>query len=189
MTAAKDIATQTGALCVGAAAFIIGDPSGGTLVATPLTALAAIGVTLKSGCADKAAAKAEKAVLEALARGPEYDAATLEAARALLAELPHAAQIDPKGIAIAIHGQDFEITATREILRALGLTEADGALHALMTQITLAGLAATKRDEAFRAALTLELVIETARKQGYEIALAEDTNRQVRRVLAHRGSN
>ena len=64
---AKDIAIQTSQLCVGAVALSLGDPSGGTALALPAAALAAIGFTLKSGCARKGCDKAEKAILTAAA--------------------------------------------------------------------------------------------------------------------------
>ena len=81
MSTARDFAKETGALCVGAVAFAVGDPSGGTLLATPITALAALGLTLRSGCAEKACARAEAQILKLLAQNPEYTPQEIDRAR------------------------------------------------------------------------------------------------------------
>ena len=82
MSTARDFAKETGALCVGAVAFAVGDPSGGTLLATPITAFAALGLTLRSGCAEKACARAEAQILKLLAQNPDDWAETRDTSAA-----------------------------------------------------------------------------------------------------------
>ncbi|MEM9474778.1 MAG: hypothetical protein AAGA71_05765 [Pseudomonadota bacterium] len=185
MSAAKDFAKETGALCVGATAFALGDPSGGTLLAMPLTALAALGLTLQSGCAEKASEKAQRQILKALAANPEFADAEIERARIILKDAPAVASLDPKALAKTVHGQDLEKALSEMIIGTLGIGADDGNVRDIVLTALVAGIAVCKADQDFRDALTLELVIESARKQAYEIALAEDMNQTVKRVLEH----
>ncbi|SLN64003.1 hypothetical protein ROG8370_02951 [Roseovarius gaetbuli] len=68
MSTFADIADKSGTICVGALAFALGDPSGGTLAATGMAGLAAIGVTLRKTCAKRACDAAAKATLTAIRR-------------------------------------------------------------------------------------------------------------------------
>ena len=179
MTAQKDFATQIGALAVGGTAFALGDPSGGTLLATPLAALAALGLTLKSGCADKACAKAEAKVLALLAQNPEYTSEDIERARSVLKDAPDIAKLDPKEVTAHIHGKDLERELTRLIMAPLGIGEDDDKARDIIRTALVSGIAICKQDTDFRAALTLELVLETARKQGIEIGILERVETKV----------
>ncbi len=182
MSTAEKVATQVGALCVGGTAFALGDPSGGALLAVPLSALTAIGLTLKSGCAEKAAGKARKAVLKALKDSPEFSEA-LPRAKALLDSLPKLGELDPQAVARLTHGQDFETALCGEIVGALGVGESDRALQTVMRSLVQIGIRACKDDTEFRQKLTLELLIETARKQGHEIALLGDIKEDTAALL------
>ena len=179
MTAQKEFATQIGALAVGSTAFALGDPSGGTLLATPLAALAALGLTLKSGCADKACAKAEAKVLALLAQNPEYTPEDIERARAILKDAPDIAKLDPKEVTAHIHGKDIERELTRLIMAPLGIGEDDDKARDIIRTALVSGIAICKQDMDFRAALTLELVLETARKQGIEIGILQRVETKV----------
>ncbi|MEO0400814.1 MAG: hypothetical protein AAF214_00405 [Pseudomonadota bacterium] len=169
MTASKEFATQIGALAVGSTAFALGDPSGGTLLATPITALAALGLTLKSGCAHKACSKAENKVLDLLAQHPEYLDEDIDRARIILANAPNLATLDPKEVATHIHGKDFETELARLLMAPLGIGADDHKVRTIIDTALVASIAVCKQDTEFRSALTLELVLETARKQGIEI--------------------
>ncbi|MEP5630438.1 MAG: hypothetical protein ABJP79_01000 [Tateyamaria sp.] len=183
MTASKDFATQIGALAVGSTAFALGDPSGGTLLATPLTALAALGFTLKSGCADKACEKAEAKVLEHLKNHPEYTTEEIERARAILKDAPNIAHLDPKEVTAHIHGKHLEVEMTRLLMAPLGIGADDHNVETIIKTTLIASIAVCKQDTDFRAALTLEMVLETARKQGIELNLTKQIDKTTKETL------
>ena len=84
MSTFENIATHSGTICVGALAFALGDPSGGTLAATGMAGLAAIGVTLRKTCAKCAWDAAAKATLTALRDTPEFAGVNLIRVETLL---------------------------------------------------------------------------------------------------------
>ena len=184
MTVQKDLATHAGALCVGTVAFALGDPSGGTLLATPITALAALGFTLKVGCAAKAEEKARNAAARVLSRNPEYSEEACQRALDLLKEAPATSRLDPKPLAAAIHGQDFEAVVVTHLLGVLALGDDDTHVREIIEAALVAGLVAAKNDADFRAGLTLELLLETARKQNIGLAIAKKTAADVADIKA-----
>ena len=184
MTIAKDFATQVGALAVGGTAFALGDPSGGTLLATPITALAALGLTLKTGCARSACAKAEQTVLKLMSKNPEFTDDQITRAKTILAEAPRLAELDPKDVTVHVHGKDLETALAQLIMRPLAIGDDDAAVHDIIQTALVASIAICKQDTEFRAALTLELVLETARKQGIGIKTLERIENKVEDVKA-----
>lgn len=84
MSTFENIADKSGTICVGALAFALGDPSGGTLAATGLAGLAGIGIALRKTCAKRACDNAATATLTALRGTPEFAGVNLLRVETLL---------------------------------------------------------------------------------------------------------
>ncbi len=177
---AKDIAS----LCVGVTAFALGDPSGGKLVAMPVAALAAAGLTLGTDKAKATAAKAQKEVLAALAQYREFSEEEIERAAAILAASASVASLDLKRLAKDVHGKDFETVVCAEIVAGLAIGSDDQNVRRIIEACIVAGLAACKADPDFRGLITLELVLELARRQDEILGHVESTDAGTRRIEA-----
>ncbi|MCA3443301.1 MAG: hypothetical protein INF52_07985 [Rhodobacter sp.] len=186
MSTIRDVAAQAGTLCVGTTAYALGDPSGGQLAATGLAGLAAIGLTLKAGCAHKASASAEAQVIKALEDSPEFSKADLLRARDLLAGKIATTRIDPKSLSRFAASPDFDTAVADFLLQSLMLAE-DDPLYPVLRVALRAGLAAAKKDAEFRAALTLELVIDAGRQNGLVLATVTEINTKMDELLRRIG--
>ena len=186
MSTIRDVASQAGTLCVGTTAYALGDPSGGQLAATGLAGLAAIGLTLKAGCAHKACASAEAQVIKALEASPEFNKADLLRARDLLAGKIETTRIDPKSLSRFAASPDFDAAVADFLLQSLML-DADDPLYPVLRVALRAGLAAAKKDAEFRAALTLELVIDAGRQNGLMLATVTEINTKMDELLRRFG--
>ena len=186
MSTIRDVAAQAGTLCVGTTAYAMGDPSGGQLAATALTGLAAIGLTLKAGCAHKACASAEAQVIKALEASPEFSKADLLRARDLLAGKIATTRIDPKSLSRLAASPDFD-TAVADFLLQTLMLDADDPLYPVLRVALRAGLAAAKKDAEFRAALTLELVIDAGQQNGLVLAKVTELNTKMDELLRRFG--
>ena len=186
MSTIRDVAAQAGTLCVGTTAYALGDPSGGQLAATALTGLAAIGLTLKAGCAHKACASAEAQVIKAVEASPEFSKADLLRARDLLSGKTPTTQIDPKSLSRFAASPDFDTAVADFLLQSLMLAD-DDPLYPVLRVALRAGLAAAKKDAEFRAALTLELVIDAGRQNGLVLAKVTELNTKMDELLRRFG--
>lgn len=186
MSTIRDVAAQAGTLCVGTTAYALGDPSGGQLAATALAGLAAIGLSLKAGCGKRACDAAELQVIKALEASPEFSKADLTRARDLLAGKIATTRIDPKSLARFAQSPDFETAVADFLLQSLMLA-ADDPLYPVLRVALRAGLEAAKKDTEFRAALTLELVLDTARQNGLVLATVTDINAKMDEMLRRFG--
>jgi hypothetical protein len=186
MSIIRDVAAQAGTLCVGTTAYALGDPSGGQLAATALAGLAAIGLTLKAGCAHKACASAEAQVIKALEASPEFSKADLLRARDLLAGKIATTRIDPKSLSRFAASPDFDTAVADFLLQSLML-DTDDPLYPVLRVALRAGLAAAKKDTEFRAALTLELVIDAGRQNGLVLATVTEINTKMDELLRRIG--
>ncbi|MCE2738267.1 MAG: hypothetical protein LW703_07850 [Rhodobacter sp.] len=186
MSTIRDVAAQAGTLCVGTTAYALGDPSGGQLAATALTGLAAIGLTLKAGCAHKASASAEAQVIKALEASPDFSKADLLRARDLLSGKTPTTRIDPKSLSRFAASPDFDTAVADFLLQTLMLAK-DDPLYPVLRVALRAGLAAAKKDAEFRAALTLELVIDAGRQNGLVLATVTELNTKMDELLRRFG--
>ena len=186
MSTIRDVASQAGTVCVGTTAYALGDPSGGQLAATGLAGLAAIGLTLKAGCAHKACASAEAQVIKALEASPEFNKADLLRARDLLAGKIETTRIDPKSLSRFAASPDFDAAVADFLLQSLML-DANDPLYPVLRVALRAGLAAAKKDAEFRAALTLELVIDAGRQNGLMLATVTEINTKMDELLRRFG--
>lgn len=157
---------QASALCVGTVAYAMGGAWGGQLAVTALAGLAAIGLTLKAGCAAKACGDAEAAVMQALRAVPELSAKDLQQARAALRERLPTAHIDPRELAAHAGTEDFDGAVTGWLLSQLVYDRANPAVTQILTHALRAGFAACRAEPEFRANLTLEVVLHAARQSG-----------------------
>jgi len=179
MSSIQAFAKEASTLCVGATAFVLGDPSGGTLLATPLAALGALGLTLNAGCAAKADQKARDAVLQQLGTTGAFAAEHIDRARAILKDAPATAMLDPKALAQRVHGSDLEDTLTAALLDQLAIGADDHQVRRLIETALRAGIAACKGDADFRSGLTLELILISARQQKIAIRTLGDIKQGV----------
>ena len=179
MSSIQAFAKEASTLCVGATAFVLGDPSGGTLLATPLAALGALGLTLNAGCAAKADQKARDAVLQQLGTTGAFAAEHIDRARAILKDAPATAMLDPKALAQRVHGSDLEDTLTAALLDQLTIGADDHQVRRLIETALRAGIAACKGDADFRSGLTLELILISARQQKIAIRTLGDIKQGV----------
>ena len=179
MSSIQAFAKEASTLCVGATAFVLGDPSGGTLLATPLAALGALGLTLNAGCAAKADQKARDAVLQQLGTTGAFAAEHIDRARAILKDAPATAMLDPKALAHLVHGSDLEDTLTAALLDQLAIGADDHQVRRLIETALRAGIAACKGDADFRSGLTLELILISARQQKIAIRTLGDIKQGV----------
>jgi len=186
MSTIKEVAIQASTLCVGTTAYAMGDASGGQLAATALAGLAAIGLTLKAGCAHKACTSAEDAVIKAVQASPEFSRADLARARDILAGKTVTTRIDPKSLSRFAKAADFDAAVAEFLLQSL-MPDADDPLYPVLRAALRAGLAAAKKDPEFRAALTLELVIEAGRQNGLVLAVVTNINTKMDELLRRFG--
>lgn len=168
MTAISDIAAQTGVLAVGATAFALGDPSGGTLAATGVTSLMAIGLGRHLAGADKARRRAERAAIKALNDCSEFDEVALNRA-ALLLKNQSGGEISPKDLAALARQGDPVKAAVAALLPALAPDDAE--VQNILRLSLTAGLEAMKADTDFCTSITLEAVLQAATDHQVQLKL------------------
>ena len=93
MNTIERVGTQAGAVCVGAFATMFGDPSGGTVLATGVAGLAAIGLAFQKSSAVRACDAAAARAVAAVKASSDFRSADIERAEILLKDAQNVAKI------------------------------------------------------------------------------------------------
>ncbi|MDA3858878.1 MAG: hypothetical protein PF480_11755 [Roseovarius sp.] len=181
MSTFENIADKSGTICVGALAFALGDPSGGTLAATGLAGLADIGIALRKTCATRACDAAAKATITALRDTPEFAEVNLLRVEALLQERQEHQSLNSHSLIAAYKKETAEERITALVTLLYSTIPFDGDTEQVKTLIRRALTAAMRvcyEDKEFRAQLSEETLISIARTtDGITITLERmDTN-------------
>ncbi|MBL1434693.1 MAG: hypothetical protein COB08_000630 [Rhodobacteraceae bacterium] len=171
MALTQEFTTQAGALCVGLAALASPVAASIAPVALPLIALAAIGLHLKDGCAQKACDKAQKAIIKALKGQPEFPPQTLTRALSLLKDAASPLSLSTEILLTAAKSGNFEAEVVQHLLVPLTLDTGESATRRILETALLAGLTACRQDESFHQMLTQGLLIGAARVNNVQLEL------------------
>jgi tetratricopeptide (TPR) repeat protein len=151
MSTVEKVGTQVGNTCVGAFALILGDASGGALVAQGLVGLAAIGAAVRGDSARRARTSAREKTIAALKADPEFRSVNPDRLVALLSsETTVFNRADLVAASEAAADLDLDAALARAIHATLPFDGDDAATVRLLLLALEAGMRACNQDKAFK---------------------------------------
>lgn len=190
MSTFEKIAEGSSNVCVGALAFLWGDPSGGTVAAAGLAGLGILGLSLRRRCAETACRSAAARTVETLNDTAEFAGADLARAEALLADRPAHGTLTPRALVAAAkaEGDAARADALAEALYARIPFDGDDARTRRLLQLALqSAMRACYEDETLQRRLTREVLIDTARQTDGAVEILERVEEKTDAVLRRLG--
>ncbi|MCU4653835.1 tetratricopeptide repeat protein [Roseibacterium sp. SDUM158016] len=181
MSTVEKVGTQVGNTCVGAFALILGDASGGALVAQGLVGLAAIGAAVRGDSARRACTSAREKTIAALKADPEFRHVNPDRLVVLLSsETTVFNRADLVAASEAAADLDLDAALARAIHATLPFDGDDAATVRLLLLALEAGMRACNQDKAFKQEVQAVQILHILQEMSATRTTGEDTNARVR---------